>query len=317
MKRAFVTGATGLVGGAAMRRLLGGGVEVVMATSTPGVAPIHPGLSVVPFNLADRRLSDAAALALASCDAVVHAAAAVPTGAALRDPVALAETWRLNVGGSAVLMAAAVVAGVPAFVHVSALNLFPADVIAPDEDAPPDPPNLYTESKWAVERAAIHFARLGATRFSNLRISAPYGPGWRIKAVIPIFVEAALAGRDLTVTGAGARRQAFTYVDDVALACQLAATRRAAGAFNIAGPGSTSMLELAEAVARLAARPEVRVVVDGGPEPEAGRDRRPDLSRARRELGYVPAYALEDGLRAMIAAVQNPPPPLFVIRPAL
>jgi UDP-glucose 4-epimerase len=311
MSRIVLTGAAGMVGGGILRRLLESGRRVTMATSTPGLRSLHPRLDIAPFDLAAPQPDPALSAALRECDGVVHAAAVVPPREALASPDAMAAAWRANVGGTATLMAAAAAANAPCFVFISALNLFPPTVGVIDEETRPDPPNLYTLSKLVGEQAAAQFARISATRFAGLRISAPYGPGRRARAVVPTFVEAALAGQDLTLDGDGSRRQLFTFTDDVARACEACLDRRAEGVFNIAGAASVSMLELAQATLRAAPDRGARIVFSGRPDPGAGGDRRADLSRAATVLGWAPEYSLDDGLRAMIAAVENPPFPLF------
>lgn len=314
MKRVLVTGATGLVGGAVLRRLLREGYAVVMATSTAGVESRHPALTVVPFDLEAPIPAPALTETLAGCEAVVHAAARLPAGGALDRPENALTLFRLNTVGTVGLMEAASRLAVPAFVFVSTANLFAPAPDAPiDETTPPTPPDLYALSKLAGESAAALFGRSGATAFASLRISAPYGPGYRTRAVLPLFIERALANHPLTLMGSGGRRQLFTYAEDIATACLACIERRARGVFNIAGPASVSMRDLAGAV--LAALPDStsRIVLTGEPDPNEGRDRRLDLSRARRELGFVPAFDLHAGVRAMVAALVRAEPPPYTV----
>lgn len=311
--RVLVTGATGLVGRAVLDHLLARAAAVTMATSTPGVVPRAPRLSVVPFRLDDPVLAPETERALAGCDAVVHAAAVIPSPADLMDRTAGLAVYRRNLAGTTVLMEAAAAASVRSFVYISALNLFPPSAGLVTEETLPAPPNLYVQSKLCGEGVAAQLDRLGPTRFASLRISAPYGPFYRIRAVIPTFVENALAGRPLRLAGTGERRQLFTCAEDVAVACRLCIERTASGVFNIAGARPVSMRELAETVLAVAPDRGSRIKVSGSPDPDGGRHRRASLERARVELGFVPAFDIADGLRAMIAAIEKPSPPPFAV----
>jgi UDP-glucose 4-epimerase len=107
-----------------------------------------------------------------------------------------------------------------------------------------------------------------------------------------------LSGRPITVFGDGAQRRDFTFVSDV-----VAATRAAArapvlggGVYNVGGGSQVSVNQVLELLTGLAGRPlDVKHT-----QSEAGdvRDTSADTSRAARALGYKPAVAFEDGLRA-------------------
>ena len=315
MKRILVTGGTGLVGGAVVRRFLDGGAAVTLATSTPGVRSRHPALTVVPFDLGWEAPPQALLDTLAGCRAVVHAAALLPSGGLLRTPEGALHLYRLNAVGTLALMEAACRVGMDAFVFVSTINLFGLSASTIDETTAPSPPDVYALSKLAGEEAAALFDRRGGTAFASLRISAPYGPRYRIRSVLPLFVENALAGRPLRLLGTGNRSQVFTHVDDIAAACAACIERRARGVFNVAGPGPVTMRALAETV--IAALPDrgSRIEWSGDPDPDEGRIRSIDLSRARAELGFVPAFDVAAGVRALADAIAAPPALPYVVAP--
>ena len=74
----------------------------------------------------------------------------------------------------------------------------------------------YTSSKIASELFIQDYAALYGQKFTILRYGIPYGPRARKGTVIPIFVERALAERDLTIFGDGNAGRNFIYVEDLA-----------------------------------------------------------------------------------------------------
>lgn len=305
-----LTGGTGLVGGAILRRLLADGHRVTMATSSKGIVSTHANLTIVPWNLNEAELSPLLLGELAACDGVVHAAAVMtpepPGGLA-------AETrlYRQNVFGSQTLMVAAVEAEVRSFVCISTANLFALDTAHRTEHTLPAPPSLYAASKLAVEQLAEQLTRMGKTAFSSLRISAPYGPGYRTRSVIPLFVEKARAGDPLALMGSGRRKQVFTYVDDIADAVVCCLESAACGVYNVAGPGPVTMEELAHAILAVMPDTQSRIEWADQPDPQEGREINVDLTRARTMLGWSPAFGIQDGVAAMVRELSNQPSPPY------
>ena len=113
--------------------------------------------------------------------------------------------------------------------------------------------------------------------------------------MVAIFLRAVADGRRPTIFGDGSQERDYVYVGDVARAT-LAATALDGGVLNVATGAATSVLALVAAMRRATGR-EI--------DPEHGPERLGDLQRsvldpglARRELGWHPEVALEDGLRA-------------------
>jgi UDP-glucuronate decarboxylase len=129
-----------------------------------------------------------------------------------------------------------------------------------------------------------------------------YGPGQIGGGAIRAFIEAALAGRDLTIHGDGSQIRAWTYVDDMVDGVLLCLERpEAVGqTFNIGNPRATvTILELARAIKRLTACPgEIVHVPLGYVDVEL---RIPNVEKARELLGFDAKVDLEDGLARTIA----------------
>ena len=161
---------------------------------------------------------------------------------------------------------------------------------------PVGPRSVYDEAKRFAEAVTAAYARLGA-RTAIARIFNTYGPrmSGADSRVVPTFLRQACAGQPLTVAGNGSQTRSLCYVD--ALARLLGSG--CAGPVNIGSTDEISVLRLAELVSEL-------VGSEGGVEfidlpADDPQRRRPDISRAARELGWQPQVSLADGLARTLA----------------
>ena len=187
------------------------------------------------------------------------------------------------------------------------------------EDAAPDPRNTYAATKLHGEHLAATWARETGGRAGALRFHNVYGPGMPrdtpYSGVAAIFRSALEAGRAPRVFEDGGQRRDFVHVDDVAAAV-VAALRSDAlpeggvRAYNVGSGTVTTVGQMAAALARAVDGPEP--VVTG--EYRLGDVRHVTASsqRLRTELGWAPAVAFADGVRALATDPLRPasaPPP--------
>ena len=216
MAVAVVTGATGFVGGALVRRLLAGG-DCVRAVAAPG-DPHTPALRAIAapdrLELVEADVRDYAALApaFAGADRVFHAAALVHAWAPA------AEFLVVNVGGAANVARAALAHGVARLVHVSTSDVFGlADGARVLDERSPfrrwDEP--YADSKIAAEELLWRAHRDDGLRLSVVYPGWVYGPGDR--AFFPGLADAIAGG--FMVFWARGVRLAWTYVENLVDAC--------------------------------------------------------------------------------------------------
>jgi nucleoside-diphosphate-sugar epimerase len=129
-----------------------------------------------------------------------------------------------------------------------------------------------------------------------------YGPGQIGGGAIRAFIEAALAGRDLTIHGDGSQIRAWTYVTDMITGVLLCLEHPAAvgQTFNIGNPRSAvTIFDLAQRIKRLSGAPGEIVF-----QPLHYADvelRIPNVEKARAELGWEPVVELDEGLEKTIA----------------
>ena len=104
----------------------------------------------------------------------------------------------------------------------------------------------------------------------------------------------ALEGRPLTIYGDGGQTRSFCYVDDLIEGFMRLYERGGADPVNVGNPGEFTMRQLAEIVLRKTGSTSP-ITYEPLPQDDP-KQRRPDISKARAELGWEPKVALEEGL---------------------
>jgi UDP-glucuronate decarboxylase len=161
--------------------------------------------------------------------------------------------------------------------------------------------SCYDEGKRCAETLFFDYHRENGVDIRVVRIFNTYGP--RMLAsdgrVVSNFVVQALRGEDLTVYGDGSQTRSFCYVDDLIEGfVRFMAQTEIVGPLNLGNPGEFTMLELAELVLRKVGGAS-RIVHRPLPSDDP-RQRQPDISLARRHLGWEPTICLEDGIERTI-----------------
>ena len=166
-----------------------------------------------------------------------------------------------------------------------------------DEDSPRQPLAPYGASKLSAEEYLATYNRLYGTSHVALRYGNVYGPRQDPHGeagVVAIFFGRLARGEGLRIFGDGRQTRDYVYVGDV-VAATLAAQGHA-GVFNVGTGVETSVLELADACARVAG---VSVPLEHAPARPGELQRSVlDPSRTKRELGVHAETSLEDGLAA-------------------
>jgi dihydroflavonol-4-reductase len=174
--RAFVTGATGFIGGRLVRALVRRGDDVAALVRSPARASALADLGV---ELVEGDLASAEAIrrGVDGCDAAFHVAAAYRIGVAAREAAAM---HAVNVCGTERVLDAAAAAGVARIVYVSTVNVFGNTKAAVVDETyrrrPGEFVSAYDETKYLAHRAAEERIRGGAP----IVIALPgvvYGPG--------------------------------------------------------------------------------------------------------------------------------------------
>lgn len=245
--RALVTGATGFVGSAVMRRLLDRDATVrVMARAGSD----RRNLEGREVEIVTGELNDPAALdkAVEGCDAVFHVAADYRLW--VPDPAAM---YRGNVDGTKAVMAAAARAGVRRIVYTSSVATLGlrADGSASDETTPSvlgDMIGHYKRSKFMAEEEVRRLAREDGLPVVIVNPSTPIGPGDIKPTPTGRMIVNAAAGRMPAYVDTGLN---IAHVDDVAEGHLLAMDKGRVGERYILGGEDMTLAEILNAIAEL------------------------------------------------------------------
>jgi dTDP-glucose 4,6-dehydratase len=165
---------------------------------------------------------------------------------------------------------------------------------------PVGPRGVYDEAKRFAEAMAMAYHRYHGLETRIVRIFNTYGPRMRPKdgRVVSNFIVQALRGEPLTIYGDGSQTRSFCYVDDLIEGIVRLFERGTSEPTNIGNPHEFTVRQLAERV--LALTGSRSPIVERPLPVDDPRVRRPDIARARAQLGWEPQVTLEDGLRRTI-----------------
>jgi len=317
--KCLVTGGAGFIGSHLVDRLVKDGHEVTVVDdlSTGKMENLEQAESKITFCLCDissesRELHDI--VTSTKPEVIFHQAALGSVPRSFEAPI---RTFHVNVGGTLNVLECARDAGVRRVVAASSSSVYgdAGDRTQNSETQKLRPASPYAASKAALEvycKAWAHMHRSGSPETVCLRYFNVYGPrqdpNVAYAAVVPKFIDSALAGRPLAIYGDGEQIRDFTYVYDVVEANILAAT--ALGPFhgtpiNIAAGFGTSVLTLAQEIIGLTGRDGGTVIqhVDKRPG-DVGRSVA-SLYRAQEYLGFKAWWSIYGGLRATIEWFKN------------
>lgn len=306
----FVTGATGLVGGSVVRRLVEAGAEVtcLIRDRVPQSEIERSGLveqvRVVRGDVTDQALLERV-MGEYECDSVFHLAAQTIVGIANRNPV---STFRSNIEGTwALLEACRRSPCVRQIVTASSDKAYGDHERLPyDETSPLDGRYPYDASKAAADLIARSYAATWSLPVVITRCGNFYGGGdlnWN--RIVPGTIRSVLRGQRPVIRSDGSLVRDYFYVEDGAAAYMLIAERLAADrslageAFNFSNEEPLSVLEI---VSRLlsAMASDLKPEIQGEAPREIVRQYL-DATKARTRLGWRPLYSIERGLVATIS----------------
>mmetsp|Transcript_43687 Transcript_43687/g.107198 ORF Transcript_43687/g.107198 Transcript_43687/m.107198 type:complete len:359 (-) Transcript_43687:1386-2462(-) len=160
--------------------------------------------------------------------------------------------------------------------------------------------SCYDEGKRVAETLAMDYHRQHNVDVRIVRIFNTYGPRMveNDGRVVSNFVGQALRGEPLTIYGDGSQTRSFCYVADLVEVIMRMMNSDYTGPFNIGNPGEFTMKELADLVKELV-NPQLEIKYLP-PTPDDPMKRQPDITKAKKFLGWEPQMPLKEGLKPMI-----------------
>ena len=306
--RILVTGGAGFIGSHLCERLLDDGYDVLCvdnyySSTKDNIAHLigNPRFEVIRH--------DVTFPLYVEVDEIYHLACPASPVHYQRDPV---QTTKTAVHGSINMLGLAKRTGAKILL-TSTSEVYGDPAVHPqDEDYwgnvnPIGPRACYDEGKRCSETLFFDYHRQHDLKIKVVRLFNTYGPRMHPHdgRVVSNFIVHALADSALTVYGKGEQTRSFCYVDDLinGLMAMMASPDNVTGPINLGNPGEFTIAELADKVIRMtgtSAGIEYRPLPQDDPV-----RRRPNIDRARRELGWGPMIDLDEGLRRTIDYFQS------------
>ncbi len=306
--RILITGGAGFIGSSLALRLLDDHEVVLLdnlhrnafrETALAG----HPRVTLIEGDVMDR---ETVRRAVRGCRTIIHMASIAGVDTVMKAPV---TTMRVALQGTMTVIEAAFEEGhLDRFIDFSTSEVFGQYAYKVTEGdlshlgAVGEARWTYAVSKLATEHLALSYHRQHGFPAVSIRPFNIYGPRQVGEGAVHHFIVRALSGEPIKVHNDGAQIRSWCYIDDIVEGILLVMHRpEAVGeAFNIGNPRATlTIYNLAREVVRLAGSASPIVFQ---PWPFADVELRiPDVSKARRLLGFEPRIDLEEGLVSTIA----------------
>jgi dTDP-glucose 4,6-dehydratase len=163
------------------------------------------------------------------------------------------------------------------------------------------PRGCYDEAKRFAEAITMAYQRQHGVDTRIVRIFNTYGPRMRLNdgRVVPAFVSQALTNQPITIFGKGTQTRSFCYVSDLIEGIYRLMMSDYRLPVNIGNPCEMTMLQFAKTIIQ-ATGARSKIVFKPLPQDDP-KQRRPDITKARKLLGWSPQVSLEEGLIQTIA----------------
>jgi len=299
-RRVLVTGGAGFIGSHLCRRLLDEGCEVLAFDNllTGHLSNLqallgHPRFSFDHYDVTNYLYVDG------PLDAILHFASPASPVDFERLPIQILKVGSL---GTHKALGLARTKGAR-FLLASTSECYGDPLVSPQPESylgnvnPVGIRGVYDEAKRFAEAMTMAYHRHHGVEARIVRIFNTFGPRMQVDdgRAIPNFFTQAIRGDDVTVFGDGAQTRSICYVDDLVEGVWRLLNADYAGPVNIGSDAEISMLNLAQRIIALC-ESKSRVVHRPLP-PDDPKVRRPDISLARKELGWSPQISAEEGLR--------------------
>lgn len=299
----LITGGAGFIGSHLCDRLIASGEEVTVVDNffTGSKRNIEHLMDNHYFECIRHDITQPL---LAETDRIFHLACPASPVYYRRDPVKTVET---NVVGTNNMLKMAERTGARILL-TSTSEVYGDPEVHPQTESyrgnvnPIGPRSCYDEGKRVAETLMFDYHRERDVDIRVVRIFNTYGPRMSVNdgRVISNFIVQALRNEPITVFGDGKQTRSFCFVDDMVEGIMsMMDAESARGPVNLGNPDERTIISLAEMIIELTGSGS-GVIHEELPEDDPCR-RKPDISRAHKELSWVPGTPLEHGLEDTIA----------------
>jgi dTDP-glucose 4,6-dehydratase len=302
--RILVTGGAGFLGSHLVERLLAEGHDVIamdnlITGTTDNIAHLagNPHFSFIHHNVTNYIYLKG------DLDAILHFASPASPVDYLELPI---QTLKVGSLGTHNALGLALAKGAR-FLLASTSEVYGDPLVHPQTEEywghvnPIGPRGVYDEAKRFAEAMTMAYHRTHGVQTRIVRIFNTYGPRMRLNdgRVVPNFVSQALSGKPLTVYGDGSQTRSFCFVSDLVDGIYRLLLSDETEPVNIGNPVEVTIREFAERINALTGN-SAGVRFEPLPKDDP-RQRQPDISKARRVLGWEPKVNLHDGLEKTVA----------------
>ncbi len=303
--RILITGGSGFIGSHLCERFIAEGHELVCVDNliTGTLANIAPFQSHPQFRFIKHDISSALEIS-GPLDYVLHFASPASPNDYLRYPI-----QTLKVGSLGTLNALGIAKAKGAcFLLASTSEVYGDPLVHPQPESywghvnPVGPRGVYDEAKRFAEALTMAYYREHGVNTRIIRVFNTFGPRMRLNdgRAVPTFIAQALKGEPLTVYGDGTQTRSFCYIDDLVEGIRRVMESDLHDPVNLGNPDERSILEIAQKVMAYLSGTTSRIEFRPLPVDDP-KQRRPDLTLARRQLGWEPKVSLDEGLALTIA----------------
>lgn len=303
MPRTLVTGGAGFLGSHLCEYFLKKGHEVIamdnlITGNVNNIAHIHDeNFKFIKYDVTDYVYVDG------PIDNILHFASPASPRDYLEFPI---QTMKVGSLGTHKALGLALNKGAR-FLLASTSEVYGDPQIHPQPETywgnvnPVGPRGVYDEAKRFAEALTMAYHTYHGVETRIVRIFNTYGPRMRPEdgRAIPTFVPQALRGEPISVFGDGSQTRSFTYVNDLVEGIYRLLMSDIAQPVNIGNPDERTIMELVDAILKHTGS-ESKVEYKPLPVDDP-KIRQPDITIAKRELGWEPTKNLEEGLVDTVA----------------
>lgn len=301
--RFIISGAAGFIGSHMCDRLIGEGHEVVAVDSliTGSTQNVEHLRGNARFQFLEHDVCEPLEVD-GAVDGVLHLASLASPKDYLEHPI---ETLDVGSSGTKNMLEVALLHNAR-FLLTSTSESYGDPTVHPQVETywgnvnPVGPRSCYDESKRYAEALTMAYHRVHGLRTNIARIFNTYGPRMQLKdgRVVPAFLDQVLNGMAITIFGDGSQTRSFCYVRDMVDGLRLLMDSDERYPVNLGNPHELTILEFAEEI-RILLGSDTPHVFHPLPEDDP-KKRRPDITKAKRVLGWEPKVGLHDGLKETV-----------------